>query len=89
MAPLVDGVRIDRSAHLLRADGLNDPAVVVEAQAFIFIRQSAVIKQAAYLAFWIGDSIGLTTMLAIVAGLCLITLPLAAILKPGLDPARS
>ena len=38
---------------------------------------------------WIGDSIGLTTMLAIVAGLCLLTIPLAAILKPGLDPARS
>jgi predicted MFS family arabinose efflux permease len=37
----------------------------------------------------LGDSIGLTTMLGIVAGLCLITLPLAAILKPALDPARS
>jgi MFS transporter, FSR family, fosmidomycin resistance protein len=37
---------------------------------------------------WIGDDIGLPTMLSIVAGLCLITLPLAMLLKPALEPAR-
>jgi MFS family permease len=37
----------------------------------------------------IGDNRGLTTMLGIVAGLCLLTLPLAAILKPALEPARA
>lgn len=36
---------------------------------------------------WIGDDIGLTTMLGIVAGLCLLTLPLAFFLKPELEPA--
>ncbi|HTS42253.1 MAG TPA: MFS transporter [Xanthobacteraceae bacterium] len=38
---------------------------------------------------WIGDDIGLTTMLGIVAGLCLLTLPLAMLLKPALEPVRA
>jgi len=37
---------------------------------------------------WIGDDIGVTKMLAIVAGLCLITVPLAFALRPALEPAR-
>jgi FSR family fosmidomycin resistance protein-like MFS transporter len=37
---------------------------------------------------WIGDDIGVAKMLAIVAGLCLITLPLAYALRPALEPAR-
>jgi len=38
---------------------------------------------------WIGDGIGLPTMLGIVAGLCLITLPLATLLKPALASVRA
>ncbi len=38
---------------------------------------------------WIGDDIGVPKMLAIVAGLCLITLPLAYALRPALQSARA
>jgi len=37
----------------------------------------------------IGDALGLTTTLVVIAGLCLLTLPLAAILKPSLASARA
>src|SRR2546429_2631796 len=51
VTPLIDALGIERLADLLRADGLHDAGVLVEAQAPRFRRQAPVVKGPPALAF--------------------------------------
>src|SRR5438874_1539304 len=55
VTPLIDAFGIERLADLLRADGLHDAGILVEAQAPRFERQATVVKEPAQFAFRIVD----------------------------------
>src|SRR6266480_3944181 len=55
VTPLIDAVGVDRTANLLRADGLHDAGILVELQTLLLERQPAVLEQLAYLRLGIGD----------------------------------